>query len=143
MASGASIASGDDARVKPGEKIWRLIRSDWYLPDPNVAGSPREIQEQAFSQDVSVLRECLVSQATVDTVLNGQFVTWGILELNVDDVRAVGCVFEIEILHEWHSEAHFLLRRIGQNSLKRPNNTQKQKLTVLANAKALLRLPKP
>jgi hypothetical protein len=141
MPGGRSIASGDDARVKAGEKIWRLIPTDWYVSDPNIAGSPREVIEQAFSQDVSVLRASIVTEADVDTVLNGKFSKWGILELNADDIRGVGCVFEIEILQEWHSEAHFLIRRIGQNSLQRLNNTQKHALAVLANAKPLLREP--
>jgi hypothetical protein len=145
MAGGSFAASSvDDARVKSGEKVWRLVHTDWYQSDPNMPGSPREVQEQAFRQDVSVLRERLVSQTIVDSVLGGQFVKWGILELNADDIRAEGCVFEIEVLPEWHPEGHFLLRRPGQNNkLQRLNNTQKHALVVLANAKPLLRPPQP
>ena len=62
MAGGGSIASSvDDARVKPGEKIWRLIHIDWYKSDPNIPGSAPEVQENAFSQDISVVRELLVA----------------------------------------------------------------------------------
>jgi hypothetical protein len=144
MAGGiASIQFPDDARVQPGEKIWRLIPKDWYLPDPNVPNGSPEIHENAFSQDVSVLRACRVSEQIVDSVLNGQFAKWGILELNVDDIRAAGCVFEIEVLPEWDPEAHFNIRRLGVNQkFQRPNPIQKRRLAVLANKNPLRRVPR-
>jgi hypothetical protein len=142
---GGGAAGGfDDQRVRPGEAIWRLIQINWYLPDPNIPGSKNKIQEHAFSGDLSVLRHTLVSEKLVDSAHNRIFTKFGILELNADDIRKAGLVFEYEHDSEWGQDAHFLLRRVGQDSkLQRLNNTQKKTLADLANQKSLVREPKP
>src|SRR5437588_12860930 len=113
MAGGTGTSSSsDDWRIKSGEKIWRLIPSSWHQSDPNIPGSAPQVQEQAFSGDVSVLRTIKVSTSLVDSVLNGKFSDWGILELAADEVRAEGFVFEYEAqAGTWQNDAHFLLRR--------------------------------
>jgi hypothetical protein len=140
---GSGAAGGlDDSRVGTGEPIWRLIQINWHLPDPNTPGSKKEIQEQAFSGDVSVLRHNIVSQALVNTAHQGKFAKFGILELSANDIRKAGLVFEYGHDSEWGQDAHFVLRRIGQNNkLQRLNNTQKKILTNLANQQPLIRDP--
>lgn len=148
MAGAPSGSALDDPRVGKGEIVWRLIPSHWYRADPNDPNSPRRVVEIAFSGDVSVLRQKLVSEALVNSVYNGSFAGVGILELGADDLRNRGFVFEHEHDPEWGTDAHFLLRRAGvdgvtkQAKFQRLNQTQKVILARLANAKPLLREPK-
>jgi hypothetical protein len=144
MAGGAgSGLSLDDKRVRPGERIWRLIDAHWYQPDPNKPGALPEVLEVAFSQDISVLRECRVSQSLVDSVLSGRFARHGIVEMSADDIRSLGCVFEYQFLPEWPIDGHFLIRRVTlNNTLKRLSPTLKAALVKLANSRPLLREPK-
>ncbi|MGH7812528.1 MAG: hypothetical protein ACREQI_00795 [Candidatus Binataceae bacterium] len=135
----------DDPRVGTGDIVWRLISSQWYCADPNIPNSPREIVRTAFSGDVSVLRQAVVTESLVNTACNGKFAQYGILELKADDIRNLGLVFEHEHDPEWGTDAHFLLRRVGgsktQPKLQQLNNTQKAHLANLANRKPLRRYP--
>jgi hypothetical protein len=148
MTIAASSYALDDARVGTGEILWRLIPSHWYRADPNDTNRSRLVMEAAFSGEVSVLRQTLVSETLVDSVYNGRFSGVGILELSADDLRNRGFVFEHEHDPEWGTEAHFLLRRVGvdgatkEPKFQRLNQTQKVILARLASTKPLLREPK-
>ena len=137
----------DDQRVRPSEKIWRLIFSHWFIADPNIPNSPRMLQEQAFSGDVSIVRVLPhMTEQFVDSVYSGKFKGCGILELNADDVRKAGLVFEYDHDPEWRQDTHFVLRRVGgtvqQPQLqKKLNSTQKAELVRLACAQPLRREP--
>lgn len=145
MSGGAAgLHKQDDPRVGSGEKIWRFIQKEWYKSDPNIPGSPKEIQEQAFSDNLSIVRrEALAPESKVDTVHGGKFASFGILELTSDQYRSVGCVFEYDHDQEWGQDVHFEGRRVGQTNLQKLNNTQKKQLANLANQRSLLRDPKP
>ena len=148
MTGAASGSPLDDPRVGKGEIVWRLIPSHWYRADPNLPGSPGQVAEIAFSGDVSVLRQKLVSEALIDSAYNGRFAGVGILELSADNLRNRGFVFEHEHDLEWGTDAHFLVRRAGvdgatkQAKFQRLNQTQKVILARIANAQPLLREPK-
>ena len=61
--SGSSAPVGDDFRILPGERLWRLIEIGWYQTGLR---SKRWVQEAAFIGEVSLLREGLVNEQIVE-----------------------------------------------------------------------------
>jgi hypothetical protein len=140
MAGGSGAAVADDIRVKPGEKIWRLIPKHWY--QPNSSGRP-EVIEAAFLDEVSVLRASigLIDLGVVDAAKGGKFKGWGVVELDSTDIRSAGCIFEVHDEPEWPSESHAILRRDTGGKNLRATHSQVPKLLKLANQGSLVRTP--
>jgi hypothetical protein len=112
-----------------------LVHPDWYQQG--------KLLETIFIDEVSVLRKSLVSEAVVDSVKNGMFIRYGILEVSADEIRAAGCVFEITA-DVWPTDSHAILRRrdTGGKSL-RATHSEAISLIALANRSLpLVRNPK-
>ncbi len=138
-----AASTADDGSVRPGEKIWRLIDPQWYQADPNIPNSPKEVVASAFSGDVSALRASLtshISEAIVDSVLNGRFARCGIVEFDESEIRGNGCAMRLDLQSEWHPDVHVLI--IKEPTGKRLNPTIKKALAALANSRPLRRVPK-
>lgn len=139
----AASATADDHVVQSGEKIWRLIDPQWFKADPNIPGSPKEVVKSAFSGDCSALRASLtphISEAIVDSVLNGKFATWGIAEFDESELRTNGCALKLDVQPEWHPDVHILI--IKEPTGTPLNPTIKKTLAGIANSRPLRRVPR-
>ena len=140
-ASGAAAPVADDSRIKPGERLWRLIEIGWYQPGLQ---STRSVQEAAFIGEVSLLREALVNERIVDAVKNGKFAKYGIAQLNADEIRGqAGCFLRITADADWPADAHVLIIRKSGGKNLRITHPEVLALTMLANSKSLVREPQP
>ncbi len=140
--TGTPAPAGDDFRILPGERLWRLVEFGWYQPGLQ---SKRSVQEAAFIGEVSLLRESLVAMQIVDAVKNGKFAKYGIAQLNADDIRGrAGCFLRITPDSDWPPDAHVLVirKKTGGKHLK-ATHPEVFELTNLANSTTMVREPKP
>jgi hypothetical protein len=143
---GASAGTSVPTQLQPGEKLWRLIEYSWY--QPNSTGSPAVI-DLAFIGNLSLVRGDYLSEATVDAYVdqNGlfKFAKAGIAVLSVDEIlKETGAQLNVTAdSYGWPADTHVELRRSTGGKELRITHPEVVKLTNIANANSLVRLPKP
>ncbi len=139
----ASVPIQDDPRIKSGEKLWRFIEHSWYQETPPGSGH-YSILIQAFLDEVSLVREILVTERDVDSVRAGKFLKHGIVELTAEEIRQIaGCWLVITPDSDWPNDAHVLIYRTNGSKRLRPRHPEPPILTALANGRPLRRMPRP
>jgi hypothetical protein len=96
----------DEPRVKNDELIWHLIEPQLYVDNPNFPGQ-KILKSGTFSHGhsgVSFVR-CVIAAITIQYVQT-HFPGYGIAEFTVAEVRAIGCIFQIEPDPQWPPDAH-------------------------------------
>jgi hypothetical protein len=138
---GAAQGSATPAvSVLPGEKLWRLIEHGQYRPN---AQGALVVQEAAFIGEVSLLRPAVgVTEQYVDAI--SKFMKYGIAEMDADEIlKNTGGSFRVTPDPDWPTDGHVLfIRKTGGKNLA-ATHLEVPAITDIANAKALLRLPKP
>jgi hypothetical protein len=126
--------------VLPGEKLWRLIEYGQFRPN---AHGVSVVQEAAFVGEVSLLRPAVgVTEQNVDAI--PKFTKYGIAELDADEIlNKTGGSFRITPDSDWPTDGHVIfIRKSGGKNLA-ATHLEVPAITDIANANALLRLPRP